>query len=830
MSQFFPFYSNLYPDLKNILVSRTENTNKPLQQGGVSGLSTWVRLISAAGDGLVLESIHKPESFEQRYGNNEKPGIIGYNFAGEPVEVTGRGFRPSPIITDFKIDELQNGALKLVSTNIRCFTLEQLNEISKYFTEPGFYVLAEWGWNINDSYTKRVGGGGTITPCDIVKYNNWAYLSELRKQSKYQYDASLGIITGGGVRFGDSETYDIEIKLSGQGQIAGYMQVHTGGNKTNGDDGNNAPSFEPEEIGKSTTGVSLFKQMFNDLTNEKKTPTIRKWATSKANMGELKKPINWAYEGNFVNFDSEIKQYLLDTLTKGATIRNKSGDKLEIPTDTALFDEERFIRFELAIAIFNSYVIDLSPKKSECTDVITNSQIIDIDDVVIKAHPHMFSTDKSVLYIPNTQAPNFGLKQALVNATDETPIKFINYSELGNKEFQANLHPLVTSAPDDGHPRYEKNGSAHDPATGQSRPVPFAFPCLYDLDETVLKYECDETVKPITEKAGYWGWLKDLYINFDFFLECIGKSNMNSKDALIEMLNGMSSACNSIWSFQPKQGPKINDSNGPATLTVVDETFMGYIPKEVIDGIDIFQARGTKSPFTSFSWDMSVPAAAQNSIMIKRMSGNTAEGSGDTPAPLYGTVFSDPGTFEDKVGTVLMHLKTQGKPQSEEESEPPPPANAKTFELFTNRAGVFARIQDRKGKLDIVNNLTDKELSKKTDGTIESLLCVGTWNDKSALKQIELIDRGLVKGIPADVDKKYTNNVNPIPGLAKVQFQVQGLSGFKISDMLQFEGIPYKFGAPGPSFYQITKVSHSISGTTWITDVTCDFRMVGEEE
>ena len=94
----------------------------------------------------------------------------------------------------------------------------------------------------------------------------------------------------------------------------------------------------------------------------------------------------------------------------------------------------------------------------------------------------MFSTDKSVLYIPNTQAPNFGLKQALVNATDETPIKFINYSELSNKEFQANLHPLVTSAPDDGHPRYEKNGSAHDPATGQSRPVPFAFPCLYDLD------------------------------------------------------------------------------------------------------------------------------------------------------------------------------------------------------------------------------------------------------------------------------------------------------------------------------------------------------------
>ena len=46
---------------------------------------------------------------------------------------------------------------------------------------------------------------------------------------------------------------------------------------------------------------------------------------------------------------------------------------------------------------------------------------------------------------------------------------------------------------------------------------PFAFPCLYDLDESVLDFSCDETVEPLQEKAGYWGWLKDLYINFEFF-------------------------------------------------------------------------------------------------------------------------------------------------------------------------------------------------------------------------------------------------------------------------------------------------------------------------
>jgi len=825
MSQFFPCYSNLYPELKNVLVSRANNTNKPWQEGGVSGLSVWIRVISAAGNGLVLQSIHKPESFEQRYGNDEKPGILGYELDMKtPVEVRGRGLRPSPIITTFSIEEYQQGALKLTNFTIRCFTLEQLNVMSKYFLEPGFYVLTEWGWNTNDGYSQRVGGGGTIDICDIVAYNNWSVLKEKRKNSKYQYDASLGIITGGGVKYGDAETYDLEVKVSGQGQVAEYMQVHTGGNKKNGEEGNNVPSFEPDEVGKSKVGSALFKQMFNGLPNTKKTQDIRNFV----NNADL------AYEGNFVNFDEEVRDYLSSTLSKGATIRNKSNDKLVIPTGTDFFSKERFIRFGLAMKIFNSYVADLTSKESSCPNVKTAPKIIDTSDVIIKAFPHMWSTDKSVLYIPNTQAPNFGLRVALTDSDNQDPIKFINYTELNNKEFQANLHPIVSSAPPGNgiyaHPRFKKNGSAHEPATGQSRPVPFAFPCLFDLDETVLNYDCDETVKPRQEKAGYWGYLDDLYINFDFFTECISKANTNSLDVVYEMLNGMSAACNSIWNFELREGPKQGDTEGPQIMTVEDITFTGYIPKDTIDGIDTFQARGTKSPFISFSWDMTIAGAMQSSVMIKRMSASDIEASGDTPVPLFGTVFSDPNKFEDKVGTVLMNLIVKENVSGSGEPQEPIPSNAKAFDFFSNRAGVFSRVQDRKGKIDIVNNLTDKEQAKKGDGTIESLLCVGTWDDKSALKQVELIDRARIDNIPADVPKSYSNNVNPIPGLAKAQFQIQGLSGFKIGDMLQFEGIPYKYGAPGPSFYQITKTAHSISGTTWLTDITCDFRLIGEEE
>ena len=46
--------------------------------------------------------------------------------------------------------------------------------------------------------------------------------------------------------------------------------------------------------------------------------------------------------------------------------------------------------------------------------------------------------------------------------------------------------------------------------------------------------------------------------------------------------------------------------------------------------------------------------------------------------------------------------------------------------------------------------------------------------------------------------------------------------------MIQFEGIPFKYGPP--SFYQIISVGHSMSGMVWQTDITCDFRLIGDEQ
>jgi len=641
----------------------------------------------------------------------------------------------------------------------------------------------------------------------------------------------LGIVSGGGVSFGDGETYVLNVQITGIGNVAEYMQTHRGANRVDKSKNESGLSFKPKTIAadaeEGKVGVALFKQMFNSLPNAKKNATVYNWFQTKHTFND------WTYEGNYVNFDEIVKEYLQKWLTKGTDLRTKGDEKLEIPTDTPFFDEERYIRFELACAILNSFPIPLDKRVSVGCKTKSRSFVINIRDTYIGGFPHMFSTDKSKLFIPNTTAPNFNLKSVLLKAKEAGgDVEYIKFDDLNNKENLANLHPQVETLPDDA--RSQLNGSANDPATGQARPVPYAFPCEYELTDSIIKFNCDDSVMPIKAPRKFWGWLKDLYINFDFFVECLSKPNLVVRDVLYDMLNGMSSACNSMWRFQIQERPMCDEESGPIELTVTDLNFMGDV-NPYPDGMAVFQARGTKSPFIKCDFSVDVPGAMMSSVVQKKLSNNQLDGSNEGIRPLFGNVFST--DKNDQVGSILLGIRELEKEKTDEPDKEPTgnvagsdtsskdDAKAKAFELFANRAGIFSKIQDREGKIDIADTLID--LKGSNDGFIEDLLMVGTWNDPSALKQIELIDKGLVKGAPSSQKKSKTQKQNPPLGLAKFSFDVHGVSGFKVGDQFRVNGLPDKFGEP--NFYQVTKVDHSINNMTWITNVKGDMRLIGEE-
>jgi len=225
-----------------------------------------------------------------------------------------------------------------------------------------------------------------------------------------------------------------------------------------------------------------------------------------------------------------------------------------------------------------------------------------------------------------------------------------------------------------------------------------------------------------------------------------------------------------------------------------------------------------------------------SSVVQKKLSGGKVDGVGEGVRPLFGNVFST--STIDKVGSILLSIKTIKSENADTESEAQvldsnrgrqkdllEEAKAKAFELFADRAGVYSKIQDREGKIDIT--ATTADWKKENNNIIENLLVVGAWNDPAALNQVRLIDLGLITDVDGSQKKTKVNKQNPPLGLATFNFDVHGVSGFKIGDKFRVTGIPDKFGYP--SFFQVTKVDHSISEMTWKTSVKGDLRLIGSE-
>ena len=297
----------------------------------------------------------------------------------------------------------------------------------------------------------------------------------------------------------------------------------------------------------------------------------------------------------------------------------------------------------------------------------------------------------------------------------------------------------------------------------------------------------------------------------------------------------MSSACNSIWKFQIQEVPKPNPE-GKFELAVVDLNFLGDI-SNATNGIVTFQSRGVKSPFISCDFSVEVPAAMMSSVVnnkLKDDKGKTYDHSPElNPRPALGTVFS---RRQDFIGTILAGIQ-----QAEKETTEAPPntsnnppqrksadeleleAKVANFEFFVKTGAVYPKIQDREAKLDITKTFFDRA---GNDNTIENVLMVGSWNDTSALRQCFLVDKGLTP-IQTFQAKSANNTQNPPFGVADFDFKVHGVSGFKVGDQFQVDGLPDKFGAP--NVFQVVKVDHTLDGMTWTTDVKSKLRIVGKE-
>lgn len=760
----FPSFSNIADYVAGTINSRKANNAE------ISKLVAWVRIASAAGGGCQMISNPSFPLFGNQgaasiYGFNDSSGTIGVAWNGSTaINAEGEfmGFRPKPNVSSIEIDEGAGNLSRKASFTITCYTKAQLDTVCKYFLEPGYTIFLEWGWNTDAGISQFKSALDASTVSNFQAFSN---VNAARKAASGQYDNYLGFITGGSIGI-NGDTWEVNVKVTGFTELPAYLMVSDRIEGQEEDNKDKAQLYEPSEIDsqKGNLGKQRFMMMFNRLPSNRLSIAVSNMLEEAA----IADPVN------FINFDEKVKANI-NNLSDGwsflglfggkGTVKTEGG-KVETPEGTKIVGDYAYVRFGTLMAIINKVI--------EGGFKLANGKTINLkintSRTVCSAFPKIFSTDKNKLFIPNPNTPKFSMLQASQSQTEQD-----DFSDVINNEVKSGEKRIIfpfDQAISGG--QVTKNG------------------------ETItIQQDDDGTFIGVSKNAGQFGFLDDLYVNIDFVKGIIETKNFSVKDALYQILNGLSSAAGGMWDFN------IIESAAGDELYVVDLNLVADTSGTPI-ALDLI---GTDSVFIDASLDLDISGAKMNQIignrLGKKINGTLPENAGKKK-----------GLFTDMDDMVLTALESQtatndsgtsatgqaGKAETEaDKKKAAESARDANLQIFLDKVGYAP-------KIDLIESST---FSKQ----LEELTYVCAFND-------QVIFQGLKNGNDKGIREK-ADSVSPLMPI-KFTGTIHGVSGIKRGDKFVVNGLPKAY--EGSGFFQVTAVKHIIEGMIWKTEIEGGFR------
>lgn len=574
-------------------------------------MSPWVRLCSnGAGrnygtsknpnfskQGFVL---YGGKGFYSEYGFSKQASrdldnrsIIGYLPDGITPHVIENDLKTSNYPIHVPVPEIERINITIQKELYRkaeiewtCFSKAQLEYMTPYFLVPGISCILEFGWNL---YNPEV----LLDLTDTTKLKNYndnpypLYIDHILK-SKGNYDILMGRVTHFEWSI-DGNKIKCKTEITSQDRIYTGLMVDA--------------KAEARVLAES--GEEEKTNPFGSLSEcmDKVLPQFRSIATVKdpTTLPLIKDIVNYVKKHHPDNWEEYVYGVFYGRdpadLKKSPEYDNKQED-----FDRKSQNKDLWINLGLAIECINKYA---SPLQS----LSTNSEIfrIDIDDVVINAHPNLISCDGTILLIPNAAAPKYfngsygyvaseNTTQALadykiLDNTSDPSLKLTNVTKkeaiqkgrladyrirtvclpMGGHIYRDNLDELINRV------RYENTSRA-----SRDNAFPFAKPL------TVIAGS-----KPYPEK--YTGRLRDLYVNVEYLKSLTNSDSVKTYYQLIEkIMQDISDAAGGFWDFRlvsgtGKQGQKNNEQ---ATMKIVDYKFVNTQNRGVPYTFDYFDADG----------------------------------------------------------------------------------------------------------------------------------------------------------------------------------------------------------------------------------------------
>jgi hypothetical protein len=155
-----------------------------------------------------------------------------------------QGLKPLPGITSMTSNYKNNGSLREVTLNIKCFTRKQFEAIEAVYLRLGYTMVVEWGHTdyFNNEGIKSKTTGASIlsllypgTKSDKIDPNTiQIQLDKNKKNTSYNYDGALSRVTNFSWTLNSDLSYDITLYLISWGDIIDSLKLNTANSVING--------------------------------------------------------------------------------------------------------------------------------------------------------------------------------------------------------------------------------------------------------------------------------------------------------------------------------------------------------------------------------------------------------------------------------------------------------------------------------------------------------------------------------------------------------------------------------------------------------------------
>jgi hypothetical protein len=814
---------------------------------------------------------------------------------------TVQKFLPVPGITS--IDAvIQKERIRKVTVNWRCYGFAQLEYMTPYFLSPKISAFVEFGWNhFNPSSLLDLRASNLDNLKELFTNSGSLLYSQNIRNSFGLYDVTMGIISGFDFTSQDGITYECKTEiLSKHANYSGVL-VNTAANVSSEKNKSSVQSTFAEYLEKRLTKIPnciLQKKNFMDPLDDEETKAEKNSTFLSSTF-----PFYKFDDGKYIDWDNNKRPE--DRFFMGRRLEFGDSERMEGMAD---YDWDRkdqkdiwvtmgFV-VELANVFFNKQInIQLKDAKDY------NLYEIDIDNVKIGAHPNLISCDGSILLIPNQKAPkyNLGAMFPTVDPTnnDYQKQKFgkganlsLYFSEKLDTPFSSlydnTLFRIFRTGYQAFNPTYEStqlqsfydfnienslvakySGKRSDAQIIEDKArQPILLHVFRDnLDGIINRFIYDngpaqgtrsfpqwtndtETGKP----AGYWGYLKDLYVNKNILIEC-ARSSETVEIFYNSLLGKINAAAAKIWELAV-----IEDSEDSGKLRIVDKKYVQYNKMKIYQ----FDVGASNNFIKNINFTAQLSNVAANQVISsassnKRSDNNSPNGEVNSnqilPFP-YGDRFNKDGPLQlRKIDENLESIRQlQNSPQSSTATKG---SYIMSFKSYLSRSDLTNAISGPRTTTPLNPNtpaLPSRAAAASLNGprtttplnpnnpTPPSRADAATLMGPRVTTPLNPTVSGVESGwnivnlvLPNDSllialmnDMDFTNNTNIYggqqPGFT-VEMTLQGISGLRTFQLFSLKNLPSPY-SEREIICQIVDISHKVESGNWTTTIKAGIRSI----